>query len=122
MYLLSDTDQEQVEVLRERLSGLGDSLLVVGGDDTWNVHVHVDDPGAAIEAGIEAGRPHRISITHFGDQIAHAGQHGSDPDAPAVVACAPGPGLAEVFRSAGAEVLTSGPGDRASAGLSLIHI
>ncbi len=116
MYLLSDTDQEQVEVLRERLSGLGDSLLVVGGDDTWNVHVHVDDPGAAIEAGIEAGRPHRISITHFGDQIAHAGQHGSDPDAPAVVACAPGPGLAEVFRSAGAEVLTSGPGDRASAG------
>ena len=61
MYLLSDTDQEQVEVLRERLSGLGDSLLVVGGDDTWNVHVHVDDPGAAIEAGIEAGRPHRIS-------------------------------------------------------------
>ena len=116
MYLLSDTEPDRVEVLRRRLAGLGDSLLVVGGEDTWNVHVHVDDPGAAIEAGIEAGRPHRISVTHFGDQIAHLGHHPSDPDAPAVVACAPGPGLAEVFRAAGAQVLNSGPGDRASAG------
>src|SRR3712207_8882837 len=29
----------------------------------WNVHVHVADVGAAIEAGIEAGRPYRISVT-----------------------------------------------------------
>src|SRR3712207_9120250 len=29
----------------------------------WNVHVHVSDVGAAIEAGIEAGRPYRISVT-----------------------------------------------------------
>ena len=46
---------------------LGDSLVVVGVDTPtgreWNVHVHVADVGAAIEAGIEAGRPHRISVT-----------------------------------------------------------
>ena len=28
-----------------RLDGLGDSLVVVGGDGLWNVHVHVDDAG-----------------------------------------------------------------------------
>src|SRR3712207_8580928 len=43
------------------------SLVVVGVDTPtgreWNVHVHVADVGAAIEAGIEAGRPHRISVT-----------------------------------------------------------
>ena len=43
------------------LAGLGDSLVVVGGEGLWNVHVHVDDVGAAIEAGIEAGRPHRVA-------------------------------------------------------------
>ncbi|MEU4455407.1 hypothetical protein AB0F44_29040, partial [Nocardioides sp. NPDC023903] len=30
---------------------MGDSLVVVGGEGIWNVHVHVDDVGAAIEAG-----------------------------------------------------------------------
>jgi DAK2 domain fusion protein YloV len=112
MYLLTDSDEERVAALRTRLSALGDSLLVVGAEGTWNVHVHVDDPGAAIEAGIEAGRPHRIVVTHFGDQIKHA----LDPSALAVVACAAGEGIAEVFRAAGASVVLSGPGRRASAG------
>lgn len=112
MYLLTDSDEDRVAAMRTRLSGLGDSLLVVGADGTWNVHVHVDDPGAAIEAGIEAGRPYRIVVTHFGDQIRHA----TDPAALAVVACAAGEGIAEVFRAAGATVVMSGPGRRASAG------
>jgi DAK2 domain fusion protein YloV len=112
MYLLTDSDEERVASLRTRLAELGDSLLVVGADGTWNVHVHVDDPGAAIEAGIEAGRPHRIVVTHFGDQIRHA----LDPAAVSVVACAAGEGIAEVFRAAGATVVMSGPGRRASAG------
>jgi len=64
------------------LSGLGDSLVIVGAGQmgavdpagvpvpTWNVHVHVNEVGAAIEAGVEAGRPHRISVTRFADQAA----------------------------------------------------
>ena len=118
MYLLTDSDEDRVAAMRTRLSGLGDSLLVVGADGTWNVHVHVDDPGAAIEAGIEAGRPYRIVVTHFGDQIRHA----TDPAALAVVACAAGEGIAEVFRAAGATVVMSGPGRRASAGQVLESI
>ncbi len=34
---------------------LGDSIVVVGGDGLWNCHVHTDDIGAAIEAGIAVG-------------------------------------------------------------------
>jgi DAK2 domain fusion protein YloV len=73
-YLLDAAD-EAVDRLREVLAGLGDSLVVVGarGPDptrrTWNVHVHVNDVGAALEAGVEAGRPHRISVTRFVDQM-----------------------------------------------------
>ncbi|MFT4188398.1 MAG: DAK2 domain-containing protein, partial [Aeromicrobium sp.] len=69
MYLL-DGDDGQIPELRRALAGLGDSLVVVGGDGLWNVHVHVDDVGAAVEAGLEAGRPRRIKVTHFADQIA----------------------------------------------------
>ena len=58
---------------RRRSPALGDSLVVVGGEGLWNVHVHVDDVGAAIEAGIDAGRPHRIRVTHFAEQVAEVG-------------------------------------------------
>ena len=109
MYLLSDSTEEAVSALRVRLDELGDSVLVVGGEDLWNVHVHVDDVGAAIEAGIEAGRPHRIVVTHFGDQE-RARTTPSARGSVAVVACAAGEGLAEVFRTAGAVVVFSRPG------------
>ena len=111
MFLLDSSDAEQVAMMRTALDGLGDSLLVVGGPDLWNVHVHVDDVGAALEAGILAGRPHRIRVTHFATQIASR-----EPQHFAVVACAAGPGMASVLSEAGAEVVLSAPGARASAG------
>lgn len=115
MYLLSDSDEEAVARLRVRLDGLGDSVLVVGGQDLWNVHVHADDVGAVIQAGIEAGRPHRIAVTHFGDQQRARTAHPTHSPV-AVVACAAGQGLAEVFSQAGAVSVFNGPGRRASAG------
>jgi DAK2 domain fusion protein YloV len=115
MYLLSDSQEEAVSGLRERLDAMGDSVMVVGGGDLWNVHVHVDDVGAAIEAGIEAGRPHRIVVTHFGDQY-RTRTTPPTAGAVAVVAWAAGEGLAEVFRAAGAVVVFNVSGLRASAG------
>jgi DAK2 domain fusion protein YloV len=115
MYLLSESDEEAVARLRVRLDVLGDSVLVVGGGDLWNVHVHADDVGAVIQAGIEAGRLHRIAVTHFGDQ--QRARTAASPYGPvAVVACAAGEGLAEVFSAAGAVSVFNGPGRRASAG------
>lgn len=112
MYLLLDSAPDRVEVLRSTLDGLGDSLLVVGGPDLWNVHVHVDDPGAAVEAGVVAGRPERIRITRFETQVA-----GRAPvPSVGVVACSAGPGVATLLEASGAVVVDSGPGNRASAG------
>ncbi len=120
MFLLADSDSGRVGALRKALDDLGDSLLVVGGPDLWNVHVHVDDVGAALEAGMEAGRPHRIRVTHLAER---SGPRRSGPVTPvAVVACAPGEGLADVFRASGAGVVHSAPGRRASAGQILDEI
>jgi uncharacterized protein len=119
IYLLDGASDEAVEELKHRLDRLGDSLLVVGSGGLHNVHVHVDDVGAAIEAGIEAGRPHRISVTHFREQQASRSDRaqGAVTEAKqAVVTCAAGEGLAGVFKAAGAGVVPSGPRRRANAG------
>ncbi|WP_127480319.1 DAK2 domain-containing protein [Nocardioides pantholopis] len=115
MYLLDAAD-DRVPALRERLGELGDSLVVVGGDGLWNVHVHVDDVGAAVEAGIEAGRPSRIRVTHFAEQLGEAQQRQAGRSGRRIVAVAAGPGLRRLFEEAGAVVVPGGPGRSPSAG------
>lgn len=107
MYLL-DAPDDSVPALRGTLDGLGDSLVVVGGDGLWNVHVHVDDAGAAIEAGLAAGRPYRIRVTYL------HGAPGDEQHAPcvgrAVVAVTAADGLAALFEGHGARVVRREPG------------
>ncbi|MFD7259463.1 DAK2 domain-containing protein [Streptomyces sp. NPDC059874] len=107
VYLLEASDAAVGE-LRARLDGLGDSLVVVGGEGLWNVHVHVDDPGAAVEAGVVAGRPYRIRITHFGDERRRARGERAQR---AVVAVVPGEGLAGLCEEAGATSVLARAGE-----------
>lgn len=108
MFLLDAAD-EAIPALQARLDALGDSVVVVGGGGLWNVHAHVDDVGLALEAGLQAGRPHRIRVTHFAD---HATDSRAGVPGPArtsatrsVVAMAAGPGLEKLFSEAGALVV-----------------
>ncbi|MGW6604017.1 DAK2 domain-containing protein [Streptomyces sp. NPDC055036] len=111
IYLL-EADDRAVARLRARLDGLGDSLVVVGGDGLWNVHIHVDDAGAAVEAGVEAGRPYRIRITHFGA----AAEEPPERVQRAVVAVVPGEGLAGLCAEAGATTVLARPGEPPASG------
>jgi uncharacterized protein len=108
-FLLADTDEVAVARLQERLAALGDSLVVVGVDTPtgreWNVHVHVADIGAAIEAGIAAGRPYRISVT----PLAPVRSAEPVPGRRAIVAVVSSDGLAELFRAEGVRVVPCGP-------------
>jgi dihydroxyacetone kinase-like predicted kinase len=68
-YLL-DAPGAGIGLLRARLAAIGDSVTVAAaGDDIWNVHVHVNEVGAAIEAGLAVGRAYQIAVTRFGDQV-----------------------------------------------------
>jgi DAK2 domain fusion protein YloV len=106
-FLLADSDEVAVARLQARLGELGDCLVVVGvdtpGGREWNVHVHVGDVGAALEAGIEAGRPHRISVT----PLAPVRPPAPAPGVRAVVAVACSAGLADLFGGEGVTVLTA---------------
>jgi len=131
-YLLDQADEVTVETLRRDLAGLGDSLVIVGtGTDSdlaplWNVHVHVDDVGAAIEAGVRAGRPHSITVVRFADQMSsdtasctvqrpQRGDRAGAWSGRGLVAVAPGVGLAGLFAGEGVEVVDGGPAQNPSA-------
>ena len=70
MFLLADATDAQVTTLKRTLDGLGDSLVIAGGEDLRSVHVHVDDVADVVNAAVEAGRAHRFVITRFTDEIA----------------------------------------------------
>ncbi|RZS87010.1 hypothetical protein EV189_2429 [Motilibacter rhizosphaerae] len=94
MYLLDATD-EAVDALRPSLAALGESVVVVGGEGLWSVHVHTDDAGAAVEAGIAAGRPHRIRVSALRTPAASAARR-------VVAVLVAEPAVAELVAAAGA--------------------
>ena len=109
MYLLEAAD-ETVPTFRKVWAGVGDSIVVVGGDGTWNCHIHTNDIGAAIEAALDAGRPRRIRVTDLFEQVseerwvreATGDQPGPvEPVRCAVVAVCTGDGIRRIFHSLG---------------------
>ncbi len=116
MYLL-DAEDAGIADLKKALAPLGDSLVVVGGEGLWNVHVHVNDVGAALEAGIVAGRPHRVRVTHFAEQIDAARGGTSTRSGRRIIAVTAGEGLGALFEEAGGVAVAGGPGRRPSTGM-----
>jgi DAK2 domain fusion protein YloV len=103
MYLLDDVEESALPALRRTLTGLGDSVTVAGdGTGGHAVHVHCADIGAAIEAGIQAGRPHRIRVEPLVSPAPIELGNGVDRT---VVAVVHGGALAEVLRAEGVAVL-----------------
>jgi uncharacterized protein len=110
MYLLGGCDSECADQLRERLDELGESVAiassgVVGG---YSVHVHTDDAGAAVEAGLAFGNPRRIQISALTGASSGL-PPGSWTRERAVLAVVDGDGAAELFAGEGACVLRPGP-------------
>ncbi len=111
MFLLEAPDAK-VEAFRQSWASFGDSVVVVGGDGTYSCHIHTYEPGAAIEAALEVGRPRQIRITALPE---------GSPDEPwveqaerakcSLVAVAWGEGMRRIFSSLGAaEIVSSARG------------
>ncbi len=92
-----------------RLEGLGDSVLVVGDEATLKVHVHTDEPEAAVALFEGAGEVTNLDVADMREQMAErdarlsaaAGRTG-------VLAVAAGEGLERLFAEFGALVVPGG--------------
>jgi DAK2 domain fusion protein YloV len=95
----------------------GDSLVVAGGAGKYRVHVHLHQPGPAIEAALDFGRPRDLRVTALTECVDVQRELPRQAPIPelrhgrVVLAAAAGPGLSELFTEAGAVPL-SGPGGR----------
>ena len=117
MFLL-DASDATIDAFKAAWMALGDSIVIVGGDGLWNCHVHTDDIGGAIEAGIEAGRPRNIRVTDLLEQVEEEGwvrehgdglTHAPGPSvATAVVAVGVGEGVQRLLRSLGVQQIVAG--------------
>ena len=119
MYFL-ETNDNALSAFKEVWAGIGDSIVVVGGDGLFNCHIHTDDVGAAIEAALDVGRPRGIRVTDLAEQVleerwvregAFASPDGTAPGPPpstAVVAVIQGDGVGRIFRSLGVRGLVTG--------------
>ena len=122
MYFLEAPD-DAIPAFKDVWSGIGDSIVVVGGDGIWNCHIHTDDIGASIEAAIDIGTPRQIRVTDLIEQVeeerwvrdaAEAGaidevpEHLRTPVTCAVVAVATGDGIRRIFHSLGVQGVVTG--------------
>ena len=109
MYFLEAPD-DLIPDFKKAWSEIGDSIVVVGGENIWNCHVHTNNIGAAVEAGISVGKPYEIRVTDLFEEIAdnHYDHDIADPVGCSVIAVANGAGIGEIFRSLGATRIVSG--------------
>lgn len=118
MYFLEAPD-ETIPAFKNVWAGIGDSIVVVGGDGIWNCHIHTDDIGASIEAAIEIGKPRNIRVTDLHEQVEEqpwvreavpetAPAHVDEPVTTAVVAVATGDGIRRIFHSLGVQRMVTG--------------
>ncbi|MFK5583635.1 DAK2 domain-containing protein [Serinicoccus sp. LYQ131] len=123
MYLLTASDPERADRLRTHLAHLGDSVAVAGGPEEYQVHVHLEDPSLAVEAGSLAGVVGEVRLSSLDGGRPHdPAPAAALPTGVGVVACALGAGVVALFEQAGAAVVPSGPRHRASAGQLLAAV
>ena len=115
-FIISRENQNDPEKLREFLSSLGDSLVLVDDEEIIKVHVHTNDPGKALHEAMDYGSFVTVKIENM--RLQHTEKVMSEqeqapkiaePEKPfGVVSVCVGEGIGEVFQNLGVDGLISG--------------
>ena len=115
-FIISRENDLDPEKLREFLSSLGDSLVLVDDDEIIKVHVHTNDPGKALHEAMDYGSFVTVKIENMRLQHTEKVMDEKDtapkiaePEKPCgVVSVCAGDGLADVFMNLGVDGIISG--------------
>lgn len=109
--------------IKSAMERMGESAVVIGGDDAVKVHVHVRNPGIPLEYGANVGHITDVVVENMLEQyeVYKAQRLGDvspafeavtfDPVEPGqigVIAVAAGPGMAKVFQGLGVSGMVNG--------------
>lgn len=120
-------DEQTEQELKNYLSSIGDSLVVVADDDIVKIHVHTNDPGLAIQKALTYGSLSRIKIDNMREEhqeklIKDSEKMAAQQKAEAelkekskgprkeygFIAVSVGDGLSEIFKGIGADYIIEG--------------
>ena len=115
-FIINRENDLDPEKLREFLSSLGDSLVLVDDEEIIKVHVHTNDPGKALHEAMDYGSFATVKIENM--RLQHTEKVMSESEkAPkiaepekafGVVSVCAGAGLADVFENLGTDGIISG--------------
>ncbi len=115
-FIISRETQLDPEKLRDFLSSLGDSLVLVDDDEIIKVHVHTNDPGKALHEAMDYGSFVTVKIENM--RLQHTEKVMNEQEAApkiaepekalGVVSVCAGDGLASVFKDLGVDGIISG--------------
>ena len=92
------------------LAEIGDSILVVGDAHTLKVHVHTDEPDAAMALFADAGEVSHTDVADMHQQVQERAERLSAPHVSCAVAVvASGSGLMQIYEAQGAVTIDGGP-------------
>jgi hypothetical protein len=116
--ILINATAVDIDAFREHILALGDSVIVVGDPSLVRVHVHTDDPGAALTLGTGVGQLVQVKVDNIRSQAErfvemHEQKRGDEDragEAPVLstVAVVAGEGMMRVFESVGCTRTISG--------------
>ena len=115
-FIISRENDLDPEKLRDFLSSLGDSLVLVDDDEIIKVHVHTNDPGKALHEAMDYGSFVTVKIENMRLQHTEkvmtenekAPKIAEPEKALGVVSVCAGDGLADVFTDLGVDAIISG--------------
>ncbi len=117
-FIISRENKLDSEKLRNFLSSLGDSLVLVDDDEIIKVHVHTNDPGKALHEAMDYGSFVTVKIENMRlqhtEKVMEAPAEAKEPEIAepekplGVVSVCAGEGLAAVFRDLGVDGIISG--------------
>lgn len=115
-FIISRENDRDPDQLRAFLNELGDSLVLVDDEEIIKVHVHTNDPGAALHEAVNYGSFVTVKVENM--RLQHTEKVMSEQElAPkiaepekklGVVSVCAGEGLADVFRNLGVDAIISG--------------
>ena len=115
-FIISRENDKDPDQLRAFLNELGDSLVLVDDEEIIKVHVHTNDPGAALHEAVNYGSFVTVKVENM--RLQHTEKVMSEQElAPkiaepekklGVVSVCAGEGLADVFRNLGVDAIISG--------------
>ncbi len=118
-FIVGKENKNPVEPLREFLSGIGDSIVLVNDDEIIKVHVHTNEPGNVLTKALTYGSLLTVKIENMREQHTNMMNEENSAQEEAAVEAAPekkygtvavcaGDGMMEVFKDLGVDNLVTG--------------